>query len=308
MMLKATLEQWRMFKAVVDAGGFNQAAQQVHKSQSSIHHAVQKLETALGLTLFENDGRRVKLTESGELMLRRASFLLDEAHKIETVASSLHSGTETQLRLAVDIIFPPDMLYNVLSKVSQEFPMLRIEIMETVLNGANALLKSSEVDIAISPFPFPSGFSEDLCSIEFIAVAHPDHPLHHLDRAITREDLKSHRQIVVRDSSSERKGEAGWLGAEQRWTVSHVRTSIDMICQGLGFAWLPVAIIRPQLEQNLLKPLSLDHGTLRNAMLYLSFEDGDRLGPASRAFIGELRYQSMQVPCASHVFENKDCT
>ncbi|HCA76548.1 MAG TPA: LysR family transcriptional regulator, partial [Alteromonas sp.] len=38
-MLKATLEQWRMFKAVVEAGGFNQAAEQVHKSQSSIHHA-----------------------------------------------------------------------------------------------------------------------------------------------------------------------------------------------------------------------------------------------------------------------------
>lgn len=30
-MLKSTLEQWRMFKAVVDAGGFNQAAAEVHK-------------------------------------------------------------------------------------------------------------------------------------------------------------------------------------------------------------------------------------------------------------------------------------
>ena len=40
-MLKSTLEQWRMFKAVVDAGGFNQAAAEVHKSQSSVHHAVQ---------------------------------------------------------------------------------------------------------------------------------------------------------------------------------------------------------------------------------------------------------------------------
>ncbi|RDV24452.1 LysR family transcriptional regulator [Alteromonas aestuariivivens] len=307
-MLKATLEQWRMFKAVVDAGGFNQAAQQVHKSQSSIHHAVQKLEQALGLSLFENDGRKVKLTETGELMLRRASFLLDEAQKIEAVASTLNTGVETQLRLAVDIIFPPELLYRVLSKVSQDFPLLRIEIMETVLNGANAMLKSDEVDIAISPFAYPNGFSEDLCAIEFVAVAHPEHPLHTQQRPISREDLKSHRQIVVRDSSSERKGEAGWLGAEQRWTVSHVRTSIDMICQGLGFAWLPVAIIQKQLQNNQLKPLELDHGGLRKAMLYLNFDDGDKLGPAARTFIGELRYQSMQMPCASHVFENNDCT
>lgn len=297
-MLKATLEQWRMFKAVVDAGGFNQAAERVHKSQSSIHHAVQKLESALDLTLFINEGRRVTLTEAGELMYRRASFLLEEAHKVESVASSLTSGIETYLRIAVDIIFPAGMLYAALNKVSQEYPLLRIELMETVLNGANTLLKEGEVDIGISPFPYDTGFSEGLCDIEFIAVAHPDHPLHSLERTLSLDDLKGHRQIVVRDSSAERKAESGWLGAEQRWTVSHVRTSIDIISQGLGFAWLPLAIISDELEDGTLKPLPLEHGALRKAQLYLCFADGDRLGPAARAFIGELRYQTMSLPSA----------
>ena len=305
-MLKATLEQWRMFKAVVDAGGFNQAAAKVHKSQSSVHHAVQKLESAIGVTLFESDGRKVRLTPAGELMLRRAEFLLNEAAKLEAVASSLQQGTETQLRIAVDIIFPSAFLYNVLNKVSEEYPMLRIEIEETVLSGANSLLKAGNVDIAISPFAYTNGFSEDLCEIEFLAVAHPGHPLHQLNRPITTEDLKSHRQIVVRDSSSERKAESGWLGAEQRWTVSHVRTSIDIICQGLGFAWLPLAIIKPHIDAHQLMPLPLEHGGLRKALLYLSFEDGDQLGPAARSFIGELRYQSMQLPCSESVLENND--
>ena len=76
-MLKSTLEQWRMFKAVVDAGGFNQASTAVHKSQSSVHHAVQKLENAIGVVLFENSGRKVKLSPQGELMYRRAAFLLE---------------------------------------------------------------------------------------------------------------------------------------------------------------------------------------------------------------------------------------
>ncbi|RUP76917.1 LysR family transcriptional regulator [Alteromonas sp. KS69] len=303
-MLKSTLEQWRMFKAVVDAGGFNQAAALVHKSQSSVHHAVQKLENAIGVVLFENSGRKVKLSPQGELMYRRAAFVLNEAQKLEAVAASLQAGTETLLRIAVDIIFPSDLLYNVLSKVSEEFPLLRIEIEETVLSGANSLLDSGNVDIAISPFPYPGGFSEDLCEIDFAAVAHVDHPLHALDRALTLEDLKSHRQIVVRDSSAERKVDAGWLGAEQRWTVSHIRTSVDMISQGLGFAWLPIAIIKKELEEGLLLPLPLDsNGGLRRAMLYLTFEDGDGLGPAARSFIGELRYQSMQLPSADGMLE-----
>jgi len=298
-MLKSTLEQWRMFKAVVDAGGFNQAASVVHKSQSSIHHAVQKLENAIGVSLFENSGRKVKLSPQGELMYRRASFLLTEAQKLEAVASSLQSGTETLLRIAVDIIFPSELLYNVLSKVSEAFPLLRIEIEETVLNGSNSLLSGGNVDIAISPFIYANGFSEDLCEIEFAAVAHPSHPLHTLGRPLTLEDLKSHRQIVVRDSSSERKAQAGWLGAEQRWTVSHIRTSVDIISQGLGFAWLPVAVIRKELEAGSLVPLSFDNNSgIRKSLLYLSFADGDSLGPAARTFIGELRFQSMQLSVA----------
>ncbi|AXT40026.1 LysR family transcriptional regulator [Alteromonas sp. BL110] len=304
-MLKSTLEQWRMFKAVVDAGGFNQAATEVHKSQSSVHHAVQKLENAIGVTLFENIGRKVQLSPQGELMYRRASFLLNEAHKLEAVASSLKVGTETTLRIAVDIIFPSELLYNVLAKVSAEFPLLRIEIEETVLSGANALLSSGKVDLGISPFVFPNGFSEDLCEIEFAAVAHAKHPLHQLNRTLTLEDLKTHRQIVVRDSSAERKADVGWLGAEQRWTVSHVRTSLDIIAQGLGFAWLPIAIIKDELEDGTLVPLPLDNNAaLRKALLYLSFEDGDTLGPAARAFMGELRYQTMNLPTSDVMLES----
>ncbi|WP_334031267.1 LysR family transcriptional regulator [Alteromonas sp. P256] len=301
-MLKSTLEQWRMFKAVVDAGGFNQASLVVHKSQSSVHHAVQKLENAIGVVLFENSGRKVKLSPQGELMYRRAAFLLDEAQKLEAIAYSLRSGTETTLRVAVDIIFPSQLLYNVLNKVSEEFPLLRVELEETVLSGSNTLLSGGNVDIGISPFLYPNGYSEDLCEIEFAAVAHKDHPLHQLDRTLTLEDLKSHRQIVVRDSSAERKVDAGWLGAEQRWTVSHIRTSVDIITQGLGFAWLPIAIIKNELESGLLKPLPLNNNAaLRKALLYLSFEDGDALGPAARAFIGELRYQTMQLPTSDFI-------
>ena len=88
-MLKITLEQWRMFHAVVEFGGFNQASQGVHKSQSSIHNAVSKIEESLGVKLFLIEGRKTVLTEAGELMLRRANYLLEEAKKIEAVGLTL---------------------------------------------------------------------------------------------------------------------------------------------------------------------------------------------------------------------------
>ena len=293
-MLRVSLEQWRMFRAVVDAGGFNQASQQIHKSQSSIHSAVSKIEQSLGVKLFHVEGRKTRLTEAGSMIIRRANYLLEEAAKVEAVGHTLGEGVESQLRIAVDEIFPAQLLYKVLESTSAQYPLLRIEIIESVLTGADELLQNTDVDVAISPFPRTDGFSEPLCQIDFVAVASPQHALHAIERKLQLEDLKSHRQIVVRDSAMQKNTDSGWLQANQRWTVSHMRTSVDMICNGLGFAWLPLSAIETMLQSGRLKPLDLEYGGKRQAQLYLVFTDGDRLGPAARAFIGELRYQSMQ--------------
>jgi DNA-binding transcriptional LysR family regulator len=289
-MLRVTLEQWRMFRSVVQYGGFNQASQGIHKSQSSIHTAVGKIESALNVKLFEIEGRKTILTEAGELMLRRANFLLDEAAKLEVVGQTLGQGTEAQLRIAVDEMFPQVILYKVLESVSAKYPMLQIELVESVLSGSSELVNNAGVDIAISPMALIDGFSEELCQIDFIAVANPEHALHTLNRELTEQDLKSHRQVVVRDSAVLKRSDSGWLGANQRWTVSHLRTSIDMICNGLGFAWLPLSSIQKKLDKGELKPLPLRHNSQRSMPLYLIFKDGDSLGPAARSFLGELRF------------------
>ena len=297
-MLKITLEQWRMFHAVVNYGGFNQASQGVYKSQSSIHNAVGKIEESLGVKLFLIEGRKTVLTQAGELMLRRANYLLEEAKKIEAVGLMLSKGIESELKIAVDEIFPRSLLYQVLEIVSIEFPFLQIELLESVLSGSNELLEQGDVEIAISPISLGSGFSESLCHIHFIAVASPEHPLSKLDRTLTLEDLKCYRQIVVRDSlqgNTKDKVSQGWLEANQRWTVSHMQSSIDMICRGLGFAWLPSNLIEAQLDNGLLKPLQLKENTKRSAQLYLTYKDGDCLGPAAKTFLAEVRLQCMQL-------------
>ncbi|MDP5213435.1 LysR family transcriptional regulator [Pseudoalteromonas tunicata] len=299
-MLRISLEQWRMFRAVVEFGGFNQAAIGVHKSQSSIHNAVSKIEDSLGVKLFQIEGRKTVLTPAGQMMLRRANYLLDEAAKIEAVGQTLGEGIEGKLKIAVDEIFPQKLLYTVLDAISIQYPLLQIELVESILTGASELLANKEVDIAISPIALNEGFSEELCQIEFIAVATPTHALHQLNRELTLEDLKSYRQIVVRDSAISRKKDEGWLGANQRWTVSHLRTSVDMISNGFGFAWLPLTSIFNELKSEQLKALPLSHNSKRTTKLHLTFIDGDRLGPAATAFLILLRAQCSNLPSSPH--------
>jgi DNA-binding transcriptional LysR family regulator len=80
---RVTLEQWRCLVAVVDAGGYAQAALRLHKSQSSVTYAVQKLESLLDIEAFAIEGRKAVLTPTGQMLYGRARSLLDDAAGLE---------------------------------------------------------------------------------------------------------------------------------------------------------------------------------------------------------------------------------
>ncbi|WP_113907695.1 LysR family transcriptional regulator [Aliidiomarina celeris] len=287
-MARSTIEQWRMFKAVADQGGFLQAAKHIHKSQSTVHHAVNKLEEQLGVQLIQVDGRKTEVTEAGRQLLRRINYLLAETERFENVARNLQHGVESTLSIAVDEAFPKNMLYQVLSLVSEQHPLVHLEVTETILTGANEMLERGLAQIALSPFTLTNDLSEPLCTVEFVAVCGAMHPLAEPEEQ-TLESLKSCRQIVLRDSALQRRSDVGWLGSEQRWTVSHVSTSVELIRKNLGFAWLPSNVVQPYLQDGSLVAIRLNRGEKRNMPFYLNFQDPDTLGPVAQAFIRHIR-------------------
>ncbi len=275
------LAHWQAFIAVVDSGGYAQAAEALGKSQSAVSYAVQRLEDRLGLRVFRLEGRRAVPTPAGHALLRRARLLVDHAHGLEDAARQLARGRESRLRLAVDAIVPAWLLLEALDAFSRQSPLTRIEIMETALSGTDEALLRREADLALSP-RIPQGFGgEALMRIRFVAVAHPDHPLHRLGRELEWGDLRRQRQLVVRDSGG-RGIDAGWLDAEQRWTFSHMSSSIQAACLGLGFAWYPELRIRDELARGSLKPLPLAEGRHRYATLYRIHANAEFPGPACR--------------------------
>ena len=102
------LDQWRALIAVVDSGGYAQAADALHKSQSSVTYAVQKIESVLGVSAFEIQGRKAVLTSTGHMLYRRALALVGEAGDLELAARKLSAGWEAEIGLAVEVLYPPD--------------------------------------------------------------------------------------------------------------------------------------------------------------------------------------------------------
>ena len=293
---RISLEQWRCLLAVVDAGGYAQAAEFLHKSQSAVSYGVRKLEKLLGVTAFEIRGRKAWLTPSGEVLYRRAKALLEEASALEGAAGTLAAGWEPELRLAVDIVFPTWLLLECFAQFGAEQPQVRIELHETVLGGTEEALVQQRVDLAICS-RVPAGFAGDsLMRLRFVAMAHPDHPLHRLGRELTLQDLRKHRHIVIRDTGSQRRSGSS-VGAQLSWTVSQKATSIHAVSLGAGYAWFPEDTVRGEVARGELKPLPMREGGERWGELYLVFADRDYAGRGALR-LAELIRKHVAEECA----------
>lgn len=287
-MPRISLEQWVVLQAVVDEGSFARAAEALNRSQSSVSYALKGMQEQLPVEVLTLRGRRAELSPAGEVLLRRARTLIEEALVLEHLAGSLAEGWESEVRLAVEIIFPPVLLSQALAAFVPVSRATRVQLIESVLSGTQEALLNGDTDLAITHHPPPGFLGQSLLTVTFVAVASPEHPLHGLDRALTPDDLRAYRQFVVRDSGLKRRQDAGWLAAEERWTVSHLRTSIQFVKDGLGFAWLPHDHIRDELDAGTLKPLLLSEGGQRSEELFLVNAKRHSTGPATLALAEAL--------------------
>ncbi|HEX5801950.1 MAG TPA: LysR family transcriptional regulator [Azospira sp.] len=276
------LEQWRALIAVVDAGGYAQAAEALHKSQSAVTYAVQKIESLLGVRAFEIQGRRAVLTPTGRMLYRRAQALVNEAGDLEQAARTLSAGWEAEIGVAAEVLFPPDLLIDCLARFGAESPQTRVEVIESVLGGTAEALLTGQADLAITPQIPPGFLGTTLLRQRLVAVAAPSHPLHALGRKIGLKDLRAHRHLTVRSTESTRDRRAVMIEVEQRWVFSGMASSIAAACAGHGFAWYPEQRIACELADGRLQPLPMAGAEERFVELYLVLADPDFAGPGVR--------------------------
>ena len=277
---KVSLEQWQAFKAVVDEGSFSKAAEALNKSQSTISYAVSKLEEQLPTPVLTMEGRKAVLTEQGKVLYRKATQLLELALNIEQTAIFLADGWESQLTIDIDSVVPVDRILQAINEFIARAPQTRITLLESTLSGTVQTLLEKKADIVITGH-LPTGFlGPKISKITMLPVAHANHPLARSKAPLTQDDLEQYRQIVVRDSGTKRNLDAGWLGAEQRLTVSSFYHSLQALISGIGFAFVPDHLVENQLKAGKLKKLNITGEPDLEVPLYLLKSVSDNEGPA----------------------------
>src|SRR6202451_1167651 len=207
---KTSLEQWAVLAAVVDAGGFAQAALALNRSQSAVSYAISRLQESLALPLLVVEGRKSVLTPHGRTLLARARTLLKDLHTLEQLARSLKQGWESELRLVVDAAFPRPRLLGIIAELQQSCPSTQIQLADVVLSGAEGAIPGGTADGVVTSGAPPGFLGDCVLDVRFIAAARPDHALFDLGREITPDDLVRHVQAVIRDSGAVHPRDEGW--------------------------------------------------------------------------------------------------
>ncbi len=270
---RISLKQWRMLHAVIDCGGYSNAAEFLNLSQSAISYTIAKLQNQLGIPLLQIEGRKAQITEAGRAMLERSRHLIKDAIALEQLAENLRKGGTSEIHLVVDHSFPTKLLMLAIREFSLLGYNTKVALSEVSMTEAEKALGDQTADLAISS-QVPSGFlGNPLIDLEYVAVAHPNHPLLKLGREVTAADLDREIQIVIHTPKDTFNGtrKPHLAGRAQTWTVSSIDTALSALGECFGYAWLPRHRIRDQIDDNSLAVLPLIEESVYKNTLYLIY-------------------------------------
>ncbi|MDG4868145.1 LysR family transcriptional regulator [Guyparkeria sp. 1SP6A2] len=282
---------WQWLECVIELGGLKPASERLHRTPSTISHAIKQLESRIGVTLVETRARRIQLTEAGQILLEHMRPLIRELEGVQGVIDQFRDGGTSVASLAVDQVFRHDQLIKAMDSFSHHYPHTRLELFETVLGGGPALFLEGRVGIYLGLEPVGDHTGAQIGRVRFVPCAGMAHPLAEMAADLEAEDvlyeaqLRQYRQIVLRDSHPDRGKHAGWLGAAQRVTVDHLHTAVELMRSGMGFAWLPEDQVRDEED---LVALPVDAALCPEAALVLYRQRELQASPAYSRLVQAL--------------------
>ncbi|MBN8536563.1 MAG: LysR family transcriptional regulator [Deltaproteobacteria bacterium] len=190
------LDQLQYFVETARRQHIGQAARFLNISPSAISHSIAALEDEFGRTLFEKQGRQIKLTQHGKLLLDRAEFLLAEAGRLREELSSEISSMRGHYRLAATHTLCSEFLTPTWMGIQQAHPALTATLQTLRSGEVLARVGTGEIDMGIcfSPQSGPHHEQEQLHQGKLVIAFSKRHPFLH-ERRI--EDLEKYPYIAA---------------------------------------------------------------------------------------------------------------
>lgn len=270
--MDVTLEQARAFVAVADLGHFGRAATRLSLTQPPVSRAVQKLESVVGVRLFDRTPRGVVLTAAGEAFLPHARRLLSGATDAVESARAAAGGRRGRVRLGFTVLAGLSVLGGWLAVLRETLPDVEIDLQEMDSAAQARALGAGDLDVGlVRGLPRGSPLrSVRVRSEELVAAVPAAWPLGR--RSVTTLSALGELPLVMHSPDLapylHRSVSAAFASAgvepQVVATANQVHTQLALVDAGVGFSVVPAGARRLQLPD----------------VRYLDLVEGDGYRPA----------------------------
>ncbi len=294
-----TLPQLRAFEASARLGSFTRAAEELHMAQATASVQIKKLSDTVGLALFEQDGRRIHLTEAGQRLYAGCSELFRALSDMERALAGMRGVASGDLRLAAPSA-ARHFASRLLGSFAQRNPAVHASLQIHDRLALTARLGNHEDDLYmfIEPPDEREVVAQAAVPNPLVVLACRDHPLAgendipfaRLAREplLMREPGSGTRMIILRLFA--RHGLAPNILME----LGSDEAIREAILAGLGLSILPRYTLG--LDRVLTKLVCLDvEGFPLESHWHFVYPLGKRLSPAARAFMDFARVEAKSV-------------
>jgi DNA-binding transcriptional LysR family regulator len=152
-MLRITFRQIEAFYWTAKLGTVNAAAKHLFLSQPAVTARLKELEDVLALTLFSRSHQKVDITPAGRQVLAQAEALLHAGSKLEALGAVEVPPLHGVLRFGADDSSAAAGVSEMLSRLKQRYPKLRVELNVETSKVLHEKLSRRELDLVLHTSP-----------------------------------------------------------------------------------------------------------------------------------------------------------
>jgi DNA-binding transcriptional LysR family regulator len=273
--LPFTLDQLRILRALAIEGSFKKAAESLYLSQPALSLQIKNLEKKLNFALFERQKNTVKLTDSGQLLLRYGNRILglcEETYRALLDLRNLQSGT---LIVGASQTTGTYLVPRLIGLFRQRYPQVTIQLQVHSTRRVAWAVANGQIDIGIIGGAIPYELNDILkitpyAEDELALILPKSHSFSEVTK-IKKDDLYSLQFITLDKNSTIRRVIDDILQQNEidtrRFKIEMELNSIESIKNavqsGLGAAFVSVSAIRKELELGLIHWAKIENVTVK---------------------------------------------
>jgi DNA-binding transcriptional LysR family regulator len=287
-MLPITLRQLQVFSSVARHLSHSRASEELYLTQPAVSMQIKQLEQSIGLPLFEQSGKKIRLTEAGEEMLRYSRNVAQQIEEMEAVLGEMKGLERGRLNISA-VSTANYFMPQLLAKFIQAHPKLKVSLQVANRDAVLRQLADNTADFAIMGQPPEEADmqSEAFMQNPLVVIAAPKHPLaraHHIKpRQLAQETF------LLREQGSGTRGVAERFFAGHRLPLpAHMEMDTNeaikqSVQAGMGVGIISRHGIELELETGRLVVLDAEHFPIVRHW-HIAYRKGKRLSPASQEF------------------------